>query len=341
MTNLKIKDLIKDFFFDCRCNFLAYYIPFPLSFLHTENPFLQATLLAAYADSPCRSLCQNGTIAANVTEVTTSTSSSIQTTTPSVTANTTSTTTTFTNGTENEIYSQMSEILKTFYDRYVMETVDMISTTTENSVSASSIEPIVTVSQSVQTDSSLSNNNNGSRVLNILRRPSLVGLQGSTTQDCNQSVCQDWSTENLLKARLCCLNFPSTEEEEAEVSSGQTGNQTESMSISGGFGCQVYGRTRCGQVLPNLQCCTRRLVNDYFDYAIRLREQQQRLQLTGSHLRAGQMSLDIEPNNGSIELLATRLFQRQQSGEFMKHQKRVANPPVAPTPTPNLNTATS
>lgn len=99
---------------------------------------------------------------------------------------------------------------------------------------------------------------------------------------CNQTSCLEWSTEKLLKARLCCLNFLNADE---EASSGDTGtNSTDSTSLVhpvnsvGGFGCQLYARWRCTQILPIIKCCLRKVLNEYFDYTIKKREQQQRIE---------------------------------------------------------------
>lgn len=42
-----------------RCGLMTYFIPFPLSFIHTQQPILQAALLATYFDSPCKAACAN------------------------------------------------------------------------------------------------------------------------------------------------------------------------------------------------------------------------------------------------------------------------------------------
>lgn len=66
-----------DMFIYDRCGLLTYYIPFPLSFIHTQQPILQAALLATYFESPCREVCNTTaqpnavtTTSANVTVVT-------------------------------------------------------------------------------------------------------------------------------------------------------------------------------------------------------------------------------------------------------------------------------
>lgn len=46
-----------DMFIYDRCGLLTYYIPFPLSFIHTSQPIVQAALLATYFDSPCKDMC--------------------------------------------------------------------------------------------------------------------------------------------------------------------------------------------------------------------------------------------------------------------------------------------
>ena len=40
-----------------RCGLLTYYIPFPLSIVHAQQPILQAALLSTYFDNPCGDSC--------------------------------------------------------------------------------------------------------------------------------------------------------------------------------------------------------------------------------------------------------------------------------------------
>jgi hypothetical protein len=55
--------------------------------------------------------------------------------------------------------------------------------------------------------------------------------------DFNQSMCIEWSTDRLLRARLCCLQ-------------DMLGNDEES-----GFGCKHINRNKCHRMLPVIKCC--------------------------------------------------------------------------------------
>ncbi|KAI1289927.1 Selenoprotein Pa [Halotydeus destructor] len=68
-----------------------------------------------------------------------------------------------------------------------------------------------------------------------------------TINDCQANDCRAFSTDSLLKARLCCLGTPSA---------GPTSP-----------GCHGYSRESCNQMLPMVKCCLRnfsRLLSDFF-----------------------------------------------------------------------------
>ncbi|CAG2178912.1 unnamed protein product, partial [Oppiella nova] len=48
-----------DMFIYDRCGLLTYYIPFPLSIIHAQQPILQAALLSTYFDNPCGESCDS------------------------------------------------------------------------------------------------------------------------------------------------------------------------------------------------------------------------------------------------------------------------------------------
>ena len=287
---------------------------------------MQATILAAYTDSPCKSICRtsdnvsypivdtqanttNDTIVSNATEVAQNatlnqeslpsnikwthlaSNDTYQTIEEAKPANQTK---------SNELYLHMGEILQNFYDLFRKKGEENVNYTGNqaNRVNDSSpITPTPVLANRTENElnftSSTSNDANSiplknpqlivaSTVLSHLE-VSNIQVQPRPVSNCNRSICREWSTELLLKARLCCLNYPNADEKELLIEL-QAGNFTLETLDSwtqngGGFGCQLFARARCNRILPILKCCTRKLVNDYFDYTIRLREQQQKQQM--------------------------------------------------------------
>lgn len=88
-----------DMFVYDRCGLLTYYIPFPLSFIHTKQPILQAALLATYFESPCREVCNTTELNSMSTRTTTTTTtvSDMTTTSANVTVVTNKVNNTFSN----------------------------------------------------------------------------------------------------------------------------------------------------------------------------------------------------------------------------------------------------
>jgi len=56
-----------DVFIYDRCGRLTYYIPFPLSIIHPQQPIIQAALLSTYFDNPCGESCPYGADVTNST----------------------------------------------------------------------------------------------------------------------------------------------------------------------------------------------------------------------------------------------------------------------------------
>lgn len=63
-----------------RCGLLTYYIPFPLSLIHAQQPILQAALLSTYFDNPCGDSCDRSDGKTNVISATSSFSAIADTT---------------------------------------------------------------------------------------------------------------------------------------------------------------------------------------------------------------------------------------------------------------------
>lgn len=166
---------------------------------------------------------------------------------------------------------------------------------------------------------------------------------------CSQHSCLEWSTEKLLKARLCCLNSPeeetirpsSTNSSVASLTaekSTEEGDSAESVN-DGSFGCQLYAKRKCSSIMPIIKCCLRKVLSKYFDFTIKLREQQQKAALAGR--RHGSMvmtssGLVADPKAQRFQdprileypgdyALGGRGGSQYQPGEYFKqqHRKRV------------------
>ncbi|KAH9423294.1 selenium binding, partial [Dermatophagoides pteronyssinus] len=290
-----------------RCNLLAYYIRFPLSFIDRKDPFFQATILAAHTDSPCKEKCVNPNLSPNnitdnqnetlaVTEI--SSSSTTTTLTPvvdnvdSIENNQTDTTTT-NELNELNVFSQMGQVLKIFYNRYTMNfepeiessNVDSSSTTVMPNITTNLIDTLnrtletyglqksqqnISIDDSTIKSKNVTTKTGNGELRSTLSQPPKFKNGSKLSEVCQQTNCTEWSTERLLAARLCCLSITTEDDDEPMVNV----NATVFIPSNGGFGCKLYPRTTCSMIKPVLRCCTRKLVNQYFTYAIQLRERQ-------------------------------------------------------------------
>nr|XP_046909713.1 uncharacterized protein LOC124491140 [Dermatophagoides farinae] len=301
-----------------RCNLLAYYIRFPLSFIDRKDPFFQATILAAHTDSPCKEKCiRNSVSSSSTTNITgnqnetetieTTTTTMMMTTTDdsmtNITNQTDQATTTATESIEMNVLSQMGEILKIFYNRYTMNfvpessesvmdnnTTSISNMTTKNvttnlidtlnrtietyglqqtlSSSSSSSIPAIQLDIGKEIAKNVTKVGNGELRSQLL--PPNTRNVSKLSKVCQQTNCTEWTTERLLAARLCCLSITTEDDDEPMVNV----NASVYIPSNGGFGCKLYPRTTCSMIKPILRCCTRKLVNQYFNYAIQLRERQ-------------------------------------------------------------------
>lgn len=300
-----------------RCNLLAYYIRFPLSFIDRKDPFFQATILAAHTDSPCKEKCiRNSVSSSSTTNITgnqnetetieTTTTTMMMTTTDdsmtNITNQTDQATTTATESIEMNVLSQMGEILKIFYNRYTMNFVPessesvvdnnttSISNMTTKNVTTNLIDTLNRTIETYGLQQTLSSSSSSIPAIQldigkeIAKNVTKVGngelrsqLLPPNTRNvsklskvCQQTNCTEWTTERLLAARLCCLSITTEDDDEPMVNV----NASVYIPSNGGFGCKLYPRTTCSMIKPILRCCTRKLVNQYFNYAIQLRERQ-------------------------------------------------------------------
>ncbi len=372
------------FCFAPRCGFLTYYIPFPLSFIHTQQPILQAAVLATYFDSPCKAKCNSSTTSAsvsatpiaNVTEavltVTTATPATTVSSSVEATATEAAAAATVVDAADNQTdysspssssflndsllpmvnltaeqvgnFNDMGQILLKFFGQIAAEQQQQqANNQQENAVTAVNLEATTnqtnttanvdgSSARSNVTSSTLSISSNGNSssssssslsVLDRLRGSQRPRLEVTT---CTATVCNEWSTERLLKARLCCLNSPEGESSSSSSSSSSEANSTmitsttvspgnsssSSSSSSSGFGCTLYARrNQCSQIMPVIRCCLRKVLNKYFDFTIRLREQQQRSQggggggNGGGGRQLGSLTVDHTGSIGGGQSLAT------------------------------------
>ncbi len=103
---------------------------------------------------------------------------------------------------------------------------DSVNETT-NWTQSSESSPLTTISSSIKSTSST-------------KRPRFSFFGSAARAKCddfNQTVCIEWSTDRLLRARLCCLQ-------------DMLGNDEES-----GFGCRHVNRNKCHRMLPVIKCC--------------------------------------------------------------------------------------
>ncbi|XP_075677607.1 uncharacterized protein LOC142645393 [Dermatophagoides pteronyssinus] len=308
-----------------RCNLLAYYIRFPLSFIDRKDPFFQATILAAHTDSPCKEKCVNRNLTPNnitdnqnetmaVTEISSSTTTTLTPVVDNVDSIENNQTDTSTNElNELNVFSQMGQVLKIFYNRYTMNFEPEIESSSGDS-SSTTVMPNITTNlidtlnrtletyglqksqQNISIDDSTIKSKNvttktgNGELRSTLSQPPKFKNGSKLSEVCQQTNCTEWSTERLLAARLCCLSITTEDDDEPMVNV----NATVFIPSNGGFGCKLYPRTTCSMIKPVLRCCTRKLVNQYFTYAIQLRERQRQ------QFGPGQRSVRSNSNNEMI-----------------------------------------
>ncbi|UXI17718.1 hypothetical protein NH340_JMT03661 [Sarcoptes scabiei] len=296
------------FIFD-RCNLLAYYIRFPLSFIDQKDPFFQATIIAAHTDSPCEGKCgqklSNDSIEINSTaRVEITTQSSIETITSSLNEieqkNETESDPNETNDSLTNVLSQMGEVLQSFYDRYTAnfvseesnETIDDHNVTHKTSSNASDL--LVTLNRTLEYFAENATNQTTKQQPNgTFQQKALLSNGQQVSESCNRTICSEWTTEKLLAARLCCLSFHNDDEDEDPINDSMLNvNASHYIPSNGGFGCSLYPRTTCSMIKPVLQCCTRKLFNEYFNYAVKLRARQSKLNYGQRSIQSDSKSSD-------------------------------------------------
>lgn len=163
-------------------------------------------------------------------------------------------------------YSEMAQVLMKFFGQILPDTL----LNRESNTSLTERSNIPTNSSLEESKPPVKNpQNNQNSVLSKLRESST-----EINNVCNRNTCSEWSTEGLLKSRLCCLNAP----QDTTETTG-SGNATEEAfdPNDSQFGCELYARSRCKRIMPMIRCCLRNVLNKYFDFTLKMREQQQQL----------------------------------------------------------------
>ncbi|KAJ6225435.1 hypothetical protein RDWZM_003980 [Blomia tropicalis] len=348
-----------DIFIYDRCGLLTYYIPFPLSFIHTKQPILQAALLATYFHSPCKTVCIDSvnSTETNLTGITTSTVSPVvlnatTTSTTSIdadkngiiistldtTVNTTETINNKTQSVDADLdYSEMGKILMNFFNQIlpvqsVNESLVEANTTNQNVTSINDDKSITSTMATTQMEilnHTITNINEQQQQQsngNILKQSNRK--QPIIYDNCTQTICNEWSTERLLKSRLCCLNFRSSDESTIqETNSNQSSINVKNMTnyepeetMSGiGFGCQLYAGGKCANIMPIIRCCLRKVLNKYYDFTVKLREQQQKSQFTiGNKYLIQPLGVGDGGNDGQ-SAMRLRASIHEYVGDYVSH----------------------
>ncbi|XP_054161377.1 uncharacterized protein LOC128959450 [Oppia nitens] len=305
------------FIFD-RCGLLNYYIPFPLSIVHAQQPILQAALLSTYFDNPCTTTCD---LIASETSPSTTTIISNSSTEMS-----------FISRPDEEIITEIlnetiSEPNITTIDELKDDNVFNVETTKTNELfigedgsgSGSGDQPIQEIlelnelivtnitgnndtkdeeewkvldifrSKNNRTDKEVFddiynisitqndydildvNNETQTTTIDSLDTNNITNTTGATPNQSqafpkrtrfslynsaarakcetfNKSMCDEWSTDRLLRVRLCCLTDMTADDDS-------------------GFGCGHFERSKCNQMLPLIKCCLKdfsQLLENYY-----------------------------------------------------------------------------
>lgn len=276
----KLKGDRGDLFIYDRCARLTYYIPSPLSMLSARAPIAQATILSAYFDDPCNSSCNHlppisspKQSMVNLPE-TDSTNASTTIFSDEVDISDISTPDPF-----EDLLDSPSNYSDVQYGTRI-NIVDSNSTTIEERREMNDTRNGHVMLQpwkifefflaDPNNQSEHQNNFTGNVVSTTTEIPRNEGRilrsnESSLTTSsapkhvnssvllivptCDANQCVEFSTDSILRARLCCLR--------EDV--GSDGEAT--------FGCRTYNRISCKQMLPLIKCCLKdfsQLLANYF-----------------------------------------------------------------------------
>lgn len=242
-----------------RCGRLTYFIPSHLSVLSPKKPIVQTTILSAYFDNPCGRSCE----AQNARLVPDEDSEQADSVTHNATSsalenlsqlfgdgyNSTSQPVDFptiTNASaEYEVSSNKSEeetgngsetmsLPWRIFDFFLSQ-VSQTSTTTVSPILHNVTESPYSSNESLSssiplTEGNISDFPDGNAT-------TLAPITTTMAVTCDANQCREFSTDAILRARLCCLA--------EEV--GQDGESTS--------GCRSYSKQTCDQMMPLIKCC--------------------------------------------------------------------------------------
>lgn len=239
-----------------RCGRLTYFIPNHLSVMSPKKPIVQTTILSAYFDNPCGRTCDETNLQVlpeNITPPTAALGGSIIELTPSpvevqsenktdesqsnsLVANTTPDFEVANREDESGNSTEAMSLPWRIFDYFLSQ----VSQTSVSPSTASSVERNETESATISIDIQPPVNesvatSDESVENNVTTTSPPITTTPAVTCDANQ--CREFSTDAILRARLCCLS--------EEV--GQDGEST--------FGCRSYSKQTCDQMMPLIKCC--------------------------------------------------------------------------------------
>ena len=138
------------------------------------------------------------------------------------------------------------DVFEEIYNKSVIE-LELMANKTIVLMEVSTQSPLTTeaVNESLTTMSSILD----SVTVPVPTRVSIFNSASRTKCDAfNQSMCVEWSTDRLLRARLCCLSEVLADDDS-------------------GFGCGHFERGKCNRMLPLIKCCLKdfsQLLDNYF-----------------------------------------------------------------------------
>ena len=277
----KLKGSRGDLFIYDRCGRLTYYIPSPLSVLSARAPIAQATILSAYFDNPCGSSCSHQPTTVSSPHSTTFDATERTNTTDGIIDGSENFTDDVSDLTTLDPIEDPNSPSINLPDvqLQVMTNVGLNGSSIQerrdmgdqrngqvmlqpwkifefflNPSNVTSTESNQTESYETTSEVSLVNETTQelgrSDVEDIVTSP-MTNIETVTRSPpkCEASQCVEFSTDSVLRARLCCLR--------EEV--GSDGEAT--------TGCRTYTRTTCSQMLPLIKCCLKdfsQLLANYF-----------------------------------------------------------------------------
>ena len=137
------------------------------------------------------------------------------------------------------------DVFEDIYNKSIIE-LEIIANNTKNAME-SPIE-ITTTPETIPLSNETLPTNSSSVETTPTPKSSRVSFFRAKCETFNQSMCIEWSTDRLLRARLCCLSEVLADDDS-------------------GFGCGHFERSKCNRMLPLIKCCLKdfsQLLDNYF-----------------------------------------------------------------------------